>query len=210
MTRPILYVLAGVNGAGKSSLGGHALRQAGLDWFNPDTFTRQLVETTGSPLADANAAAWREGMRLLDAAIANGYDHAFATTLGGATIAATLRKATASHDVLIWYCGLDSPESHLARIKLRVSRGGHDIPEAKVRERYIASIRNLIGLLPHLAQLQVFDNSADAPPGTPITDPRLLLQMERGRITHPTLVEDLFHIPDWARPIMEMALSMQA
>ena len=57
MTRPILYVLAGVNGAGKSSLGGHALRQAGLDWFNPDTFTRQLVETTGSPLADANAAA---------------------------------------------------------------------------------------------------------------------------------------------------------
>ena len=93
MTRPILYVLAGVNGAGKSSLGGHALRQAGLDWFNPDTFTRQLVETTGSPLADANAAAWREGMRLLDAAIANGNDHAFETTLGGTTIAATLRKA---------------------------------------------------------------------------------------------------------------------
>ena len=87
MTRPILYVLAGVNGAGKSSLGGHALRQAGLDWFNPDTFTRQLVETTGSPLADANAAAWREGVRLLDAAIANGNDHAFETTLGGTTIA---------------------------------------------------------------------------------------------------------------------------
>ena len=56
----------------------------------------------------------------------------------------------------------------------------------------------------------MFDNSADAAPGTPIADPCLLLQMERGRITHPTLVEDLFHIPDWARPIMEMALSMQA
>ena len=210
MARPRIFVLAGVNGAGKSSIGGAALQRIGLDWFNPDTFTRHLVETTGSPLADANAAAWHEGVRRLDAAIAQRSHHAFETTLGGNTIAARLRQAAASHDILMWFCGLDTPEHHIARVNFRVRQGGHDIPEAKVRERYIASIRNLIGLLPHLAQLQVFDNSADAAPGTPIADPCLLLQMERGRITHPTLVEDLFHMPDWARPIMEVALSMQA
>ena len=38
MTRPVLYVLAGVNGAGKSSVGGHLLERNGLTWFNPDTF----------------------------------------------------------------------------------------------------------------------------------------------------------------------------
>ena len=42
MTRPVLYVLAGVNGAGKSSVGGHLLERDGLTWFNPDTFAREL------------------------------------------------------------------------------------------------------------------------------------------------------------------------
>lgn len=205
--RPRLLVLAGVNGAGKSSIGGDMLTQAGIGWFNPDTFTRQLVETTGSPLADANAAAWQEGLRRLEAAIAGGGNYAFETTLGGNTITARLREASATHDVLMWFCGLDSPEHHLARVRLRVSRGGHDIPEAKIRERYVASIANLIVLLPHLARLQVYDNSRDAEPGTPIANPRLLLQLDHGRISWPRDVQTLRDMPDWAKPVLEVALS---
>ena len=146
MARPRILVLAGVNGAGKSSIGGDMLHQAGIPWFNPDTFTRELVAATGSPLADANAAAWQEGLRRLNAAIAHGEDYAFETTLGGNTIAARLGDASESHDVLMWFCGLDSPEHHMARVRLRVSHGGHDIPEAKIRERYRTSIANLIRL----------------------------------------------------------------
>lgn len=209
MARPRILVLAGVNGAGKSSIGGDMLRQAGITWFNPDTFTRELVEATGSPLADANAAAWREGMRRLDAAIAHGEDYAFETTLGGGTIAARLRDASASHGVLMWFCGLDSPEHHIARVRFRVSRGGHDIPEAKIRERYRTSIANLVALLPRVSRLQVYDNSRDAEPGTPVADPRLLLQMEDGRIAWPTDADTLRATPDWAKPILEAALSMQ-
>ncbi|MDQ3040698.1 MAG: hypothetical protein M3Q51_08685 [Pseudomonadota bacterium] len=209
MPRPLIYVLAGVNGAGKSSIGGHALTQAGLDWFNPDTFTRQLIETTSCPLADANGAAWQEGVHRLDRAIKTERDFAFETTLGGRTIAAKLRAAAASHDVLMWYCGLDSPEHHLARVQLRVSQGGHDIPEAKIRERCVSSIANLIALFPHLTQLQVYDNSIDAAVGTPIPNPRLLLQMEHGCITWPTDVATLKRTPDWAKPVLEAALLMQ-
>lgn len=208
--RPLLFVLAGVNGAGKSSIGGTALRRSGMDWFNPDTFTRQLFEATGCPLADANAAAWREGVRRLEAAIAERRNHAFETTLGGHTIAKLLRKAAASHDVLMWFCGLDSPEHHLARVRLRVANGGHDIPEAKIRERCVTSIANLIALLPVLAQLQVYDNSADAAPGAPIPDPRLLLQMEAGRIAWPGDAATLAQTPDWAKPILEAALTLAA
>ncbi|PNS08879.1 hypothetical protein [Solilutibacter silvestris] len=207
MARPFLYVLAGVNGAGKSSLGGHALRQIGIEWFNPDTFARDLREATGSPPEDANAAAWHEGVRQLDAAIANGTSYAFETTLGGNTIARKLREASATHDVLMWFCGLDSPEHHVERVRLRVSRGGHDIPETKIRERYVSSIANLTALLPQLAQLQVYDNSTDAAPGSPVADPRLLLQMEHGRITWPTHARALRDTPDWAKPILETALS---
>ena len=209
MARPRILVLAGVNGAGKSSIGGDTLSQAGIAWFNPDAFTRQLMEATGSPLADANAAAWQEGVRRLDAAIADGDDYAFETTLGGNTISAKLRAATASHDVLMWFCGLDSPEHHIARVRLRASRGGHDIPVAKIRERWHSSIANLIALLPHIARLQVYDNSRDADPGTPVPDPRLLLQMEDRRIAFPADVETLRRTPEWAKPILMAALSMQ-
>ena len=208
MARPRILVLAGVNGAGTSSIGGDMLHQAGIPWFNPDTFTRELVAATGSPLADANAAAWQEGLRRLNAAIAHGEDYAFETTLGGNTIAARLGDASESHDVLMWFCGLDSPEHHMARVRLRVSHGGHDIPEAKIRERYRTSIANLVALLPHLSRLQVYDNSRDAAPGTPVADPRRLLQMEGGRIAWPTDADTLRATPDWAKPILEAALSM--
>ena len=70
MARPVLYVLAGVNGAGKSSVGGYLLEQAGLTWFNPDTFARELMATTGCRPSEANARAWHEGVRRLDEAIA--------------------------------------------------------------------------------------------------------------------------------------------
>ena len=45
--RPVIYVLAGVNGAGKSSVGGHLLTRAGLAWFNPDAFARELRAAAG-------------------------------------------------------------------------------------------------------------------------------------------------------------------
>ena len=68
MTRPVLVVLAGVNGAGKSSIGGHLLQRDGLTWFNPDTFARELKAATGCDQETANAYAWQEGMRRLEEA----------------------------------------------------------------------------------------------------------------------------------------------
>lgn len=210
MSRPVLFVLAGVNGAGKSSIGGHLLTRAGLAWFNPDSYARELVACTGISAADASAHAWAEGLRRLDAAMADGRDHAFETTLGGRTIAARIAAATASHDVLVWFCGLESPELHLARVRLRVAHGGHDIPEAKIRERYPRALENLIALMPRLAHLQVYDNSADAPSGKAVPDPRHVLEMRSGRLLWPREddVEALRSTPRWTTPLLEAALSM--
>src|SRR3546814_1295949 len=57
-----------------------------------------------------------------------------------------------SIEIQMWYAGLDSPERHLARIRARVAKGGHDIPEDKVRERYTASRAHLIQLMPYLSR----------------------------------------------------------
>ncbi len=208
MPRPVLYVLAGVNGAGKSSIGGHLLQRAGLDWFNPDHFARALAQRTGCAIADANAAAWHEGMRRLDAALAGGHHHAFETTLGGTTVALRIAEAARSHDVLMWYCGLASPEQHVARVQARVAAGGHDIPEAMIRARWMRARENLIALMPRLARLQVYDNSTDAAPGAVIPDPRLLLEMAGGVLVSPASddLAALCAIPDWAKPLFEAAL----
>jgi predicted ABC-type ATPase len=210
--RPFIFVLAGVNGAGKSSVGGTMLADHGLTWFNPDTYARELMSQLNLDVAEANARAWEYGRLQLEAAIANGTNYAFETTLGARTIPDTLAKATLTHDVVMLFCGLSSPEQHIARVRSRVASGGHDIPENKIRERWVGSRANLIKLLPRLARLQVFDNSVDVPPGEDIPDPVLILETIRGRMVFPE-AEDapaLNATPEWARPIIQAAIESQS
>jgi predicted ABC-type ATPase len=205
--RPFIVVLAGVNGAGKSSVGGSILRAQGLAWFNPDSFARELMARSGASRAVADGDAWAHGKAQLEAAIAHGTSFAFETTLGGTTIPRLLAEAARTHDVMMIFCGLASLELHLARVQLRVRYGGHDIPEGKIRERWDGSRQNLIALLPRLAHLQVFDNSAEAAPGEDVPFPLLVLEMEDGRVLHPHR-DDLAALqatPDWAKPIVAAA-----
>lgn len=203
--KPVLYVLAGVNGAGKSSIGGHLLTQAGLAWFNPDTFARRLVELYGYDQLKANAAAWHEGIRRLDLAIAAGRSYAFETTLGGQTIAHKLIQAARTHDLLVWYCGLRDVEQHIARVQLRAAQGGHDIPEDRIRQRCRTSLQNLLALMPHLAQLRVYDNSAEIPVGQAIPEPELILYTNARRRIHPATLAAARRTPYWAKPLVEAA-----
>ena len=64
-SRPFILVLAGVNGAGKSSVGGAILADHGLTWFNPDTYARELMAQLGLVLEDANGRAWAPGLSLI-------------------------------------------------------------------------------------------------------------------------------------------------
>lgn len=205
---PCLYVLAGTNGAGKSSIGGAMLRSRGAEYFDPDEAARRIrAVNAGITQEDANGAAWAEGKRLLRRAIAERLTFAFETTLGGNTMTALLEQAPAQGlEVRIWYVGLSNPELHLARVRARVARGGHDIPEADVRRRYDAGRRHLIRLLPRLTELRVYDNSADADPHRGIGPrPRLVLHLDRGRIVDDA---DLRQTPQWAKPIVAAALKL--
>jgi predicted ABC-type ATPase len=207
VARPVILVLAGVDGAGKSSVGGHRLAQAGLGWFNPDTFARELMANSGGDQGTANAAAWTEGMRRLDVAISAGESYAFETTLGGRTVPAKLLAATRTHDVLVWFCGLASLEQHIERVRARVSAGGHPIAEAKIRERYDLSRLNLVALLPHLAQVMIYDNSLQAAPGEAVPDPVLVAKVVAGRLVWPADAEALARTPDWAKPLLAATLT---
>lgn len=208
--QPRIYVLAGVNGAGKSSIAGAAFRQEGCEYYNPDEVARKLMvgDLTLSQ-TDANAAAWREGVRLLERAIEERLDFAFETTLGGNTILGLLRRAaTEGFEIYVWYAGLSSPELHIERVQARVRRGGHHIPAENIYRRFEQSRLNLIELLPSLTALRLYDNSIEADPAkgeTPL--PMLVLHLERGSILNSADV-DVKETPDWAKPIVAAALKL--
>ena len=181
-------------------------RQSGGDYFNPDEVTaRILAASRGLAAAEANSAAWHAGKRLLERAIAECLDFAFQTTLGGRTITAILRQALAAGiDVRIWFVGLSSPELHMARVRSRVARGGHDIPEDKIRERYDRSRINLIELMPRLTELRVFDNNFEADPHTGRAPrPTLILRLVTGKIVE---MVELSKTPAWARALVAAAV----
>ena len=202
-------MLAGTNGAGKSSVAGAMFRQMGADYFNPDEATRRILAANpGISNADANSAAWYEGKRLLERAIAERLDFAFETTLGGHTIPVLLHKAAAAGiDVRIWFVGLASPEMHIARVRARVARGGHAIPDHKIRERYDRSRLHLIELMPALTELKVYDNSIETDPHAGLSpQPILVLHVAERRIVQ---MIDLPKTPDWARPVVAAAIRVR-
>lgn len=203
-----IYVLAGVNGAGKSSIGGEAITASGDCFYNPDVQTRQLLAANPAlSLETANAEAWELGRRGLEQALAGGSQFKFETTLGARTITGMLISgAQVGAEIHLWYAGLTSPELHLQRVQSRVAAGGHDITETKIRQRCVSSVQNLLVLLPHLASLAVFDNSTEGDPkagNAPM--PVLVLRMMAGRMT---AMMPLAAVPAWSKPVVMQALKL--
>lgn len=214
MTEPAapasIIVLAGTNGAGKSSVAGAAVRERGAEYFNPDEATQRILAAhAGITPEQANSAAWTRGRDQLVAAIRDRRDYTFETTLGANSIPRLLAEAGRSGlAVRIWYVGLTSPEMHLARVRSRVAAGGHDIPEEKIRERFDRGRENLVRLLPHLTELHLVDNSAEGDPKAGVPPrPLRLLSMLDGTITH---LAPLDVVPGWAKPIVAAALRTYA
>lgn len=194
-------MIAGVNGAGKSSIAGARIRDAGGEYFNPDEVARQLRnENSALSMQDANAQAWKMGYDHLVDAIIQDKDYIFETTLGGNSITQLLHDAIINEiQIRIFYCGLSSPELHIERVKYRVSKGGHGISEEKIRERYISSIHNMMTLLPGCYQVEVIDNSSFLTNNKPAI--KKLFSVKSGKIK--IFEKDM---PDWAKSLATIGL----
>jgi predicted ABC-type ATPase len=92
----------------------------------------------------------------------------------------------------------------MARVRSRVARGGHDIPEEKIRERYDRSRINLIALMSRLTALRVFDNSIDSDPHAGrAPQPILILHLAKGKILE---MVELSKTPQWAKALVAAAV----
>ena len=117
------------------------------------------------------------------------------------------RALSAGIEARIWYVGLTTAGLHVARVRARVAKGGHDIPESRIRERYDRSRLNLIHLMSKLTELRVYDNSEEADPDAGVPpEPKLLLHMTCGKIVKSRTPAA---IPAWAKPILGAAMKSQ-
>ena len=163
--RPSVVVLAGPNGAGKSTTAADLLRGAlGVTEFvNPDLISQGLSVFEPERVA---MAAGRVMLRRIHELGRERVNFAFETTLASRSFAPWLAKLRDAgyrvHVVFLWLPGV---ELAIARVKDRVRRGGHNVPEEHIRRRYVSGLRNFFRLYQPLASTwQFLDNSGDPPP----------------------------------------------
>lgn len=158
---PRVVVLAGINGAGKTT----ASRDLLADVLKIPTFVNADTIARGLNALNPEGEAVRAGrimLNQLDDQAASRTDFAFETTLAARTYANWLAnlRLTAGYEVYLYYYWLDSAELAISRVTQRVRSGGHFIPDATVRQRYSRSVRNFFELYrPITDYWEVHDNS---------------------------------------------------
>lgn len=137
-----LYILAGANGSGKSTISRVLLPAESLVYVNPDDIAREL--NPSDPTA-AKVEAGKATLRRIDELLAARASFAIESTLSGNLYLKVLAKAKElGYKTAILYTFVDSPEACIARIAARVKAGGHYVPDDDVRRRYYRSKKNFI------------------------------------------------------------------
>ncbi|GAA4451891.1 zeta toxin family protein [Nibrella saemangeumensis] len=158
---PNLYILAGPNGAGKTTAAYTLLPEVlhCYEFVNADEIARGL-----SPFQPDTVAfeAGRIMLQRIDHLLQQRVDFAFETTLSTRSYVHTIRRASElGYDVTLFYVWLQSVELAKERVAIRVSKGGHNIPQDVIERRYKRSLENLMSLyLPVCTRTIVVDNSA--------------------------------------------------
>lgn len=158
--RPKVVVIGGPNGAGKTSAAPDLLH----DTVGIDAFVNADVIAQGLAGFSPQTAAFEAGRIMLNRlqALAHAHaDFAFESTLSGVSAATLLRElAEKSYDVHIVYLWLPSVDLAIARVRLRVAAGGHNVPESVIRRRFTKSLLNFDRLYRPIAHAwRVYDGS---------------------------------------------------
>ena len=160
MKKRSLYIIAGCNGAGKTTAS-YALLPDVLhvdEFVNADEIARGLSPFNPGSMA---ISAGRLMLRRIEELLAEGRTFAIETTLATRSYINLVRRAhSGGYSVHILFFYLKDVTLARQRVAERAARGGHDIPADVVERRYNAGIRNLLTLFMSEADSWViYDNS---------------------------------------------------
>ena len=159
----VVYVIGGPNGAGKTSFAKEFLPRVNvLEFLNADLLALGL-----SPLRPESMTV-RSGRLLLTRwkeIVESGSSFAFESTLSGRSYVRLLKwAADMGYSVRICYLWLPSIKLSYQRVRQRVRKGGHDVPEDVLRRRFLPSLSNFFTLYLPLADEAVLFSAATIPP----------------------------------------------
>ncbi|KRM40607.1 atpase [Lactobacillus hamsteri DSM 5661 = JCM 6256] len=157
-------MFAGINGAGKSTL-----YTTGIQRYPTIS---QSIRVNADEIARDKNWDWHDGVTAIKSmrieikrireCINSCKSFNMETTLSGhsKTYLNILNDAKSKgFSTHLFYVGLKSPELAIERVKNRVEKGGHDIPEEIIIKRYPQSLQNLSKLVNMFDTVDLFDNS---------------------------------------------------
>jgi len=150
-----MVVIAGPNGAGKSTFYRAFFEETGLPFVNADFIAREVGA------GDVYEAAMQAAM-MRHEYVAQRDSFIFETVLSdpvGDKIDFLKDAADTGYAVVLCFIGLAGPEISEARVAMRVSQGGHDVPADKLRARFPRSLENLKRAVAKLPYVRIYDNS---------------------------------------------------
>ncbi len=156
-------IIGGVNGAGKSILynsGELDSSKLGIR-INVDELIAEKYNNNWRDFKTQIKAS-KEIIRELNRCMENKLSFNQETTLAGKTILNTIKKAKKlGYIINLHYIGLNSPELAISRVRERVLKGGHGIPDDTINIRYFNSLKNLQEILPICDNVYIYDNSVN-------------------------------------------------
>jgi predicted ABC-type ATPase len=181
-----LWVLAGGNGAGKSTFYKTSLlKRRGVLFVNADMIAK-LIDPESPEEVSYDAAHLVERFR--DELLVNGISFCFETVFSHASKIDFIAKAKAyGYHVVLIYIHLECLGLNEARVSQRIAEGGHSVPPQKIRTRLPRTMKNVVMAIPLVDEARLLDNSSRR---NPFTEVALVRKGRRIRSSDP--------LPQWA------------
>jgi predicted ABC-type ATPase len=158
---PVLLVIAGPNGGGKTTVTVKLRSEKWSDdveYLNPDDVARERFGDWNSPQASLEAARWTSARReaLLTQRAGIAFETVFSTD---EKLDFVVRAKAAGYFVRLFFVGTTDPRINAARVAGRVMQGGHTVPIEKIVSRYGKSLANLPPAIRVADRVYIYDNS---------------------------------------------------
>lgn len=141
-TQKRMFIIAGANGVGKTTLAGEFLKEFRVKFLNADT----IAESGKKHKLDVvknRISAGKILFKLLQGHINKNFSFAIESTLAGRYLARIIGETKSKgYHISIIYFFVDSPEVAIDRIRIRVKKGGYSVPESDVIRRFSRSKTN--------------------------------------------------------------------